>query len=415
MFKSLNIIWQGFAVTLQELKKNRLRTFLSLFGITIGIFCIIGILSIIDSLKTNIEKKLSSFTNRVIWIDRFNYSDGGDDDFSWMKYLKRHPMTYDQMLYVKRNTTTAANVSFFVDMLSNIGYKDFVIENKVFNIVEEEYDKFENFNIIEGRFISNDEFERGVACCVLGYNIAETFFGDVQKAVGKTVDMKGKKMIVAGVIEKQGSSGRGLDDDVIIPYRFFISYFNPEAYNFRIMVKAKQNVPFNSFLDELKGNMRKIRKLSPKMNDDFSLNNIDELVGKEISEGVNQLKIAAWAIAGLSLIVGAFGIANIMFVTVKERTSIIGLKKAIGAKQKYILTEFLIESSFLSIFGGLMGLLFVWLLFQILNLSFSFPLFISLPIILLAFGICIVIGILAGIIPAMQAAKMDPVVAIRTK
>lgn len=201
---------------------------------------------------------------------------------------------------------------------------------------------------------------------------------------------------------------------MIVPYKYFASIFNPDNSNPYIMVKGKENVASTALADELNGVMRQLRKLSPTQEDNFSCNDVAQF-GEQISGFFGQVSAGGWAIAGLSLIVGAFGVANIMFVTVRERTSQIGLKKAIGAKRSTILTEFLLESAFLCIIGGLIGLGLVWLLSLALSSVLPFPIYIAPNIIGLALSICIILGILAGIIPASIAAKMDPVVAIRTK
>ena len=180
------------------------------------------------------------------------------------------------------------------------------------------------------------------------------------------------------------------------------------------MVKGRANVPSGALVDELEGVMRQIRRLSPKQEDNFALNDINFMT-EAVSGFFGTVNIGGWAIAGLSLIVGAFGVANIMFVTVRERTSQIGLKKAIGAKSRTILLEFLLESAFLCIIGGFIGLLMVWGLAAILSTFLPFAIVISGKIILLAFSICVILGILSGIIPASIAARMNPVVAIRSK
>ena len=182
-----------------------------------------------------------------------------------------------------------------------------------------------------------------------------------------------------------------------------------------IIAQAKPGVSIEAVIDELRGEMRQLRKISPREDDNFTVNDVSKFFGTIIDGFLEKLNLGGWAIAGLSLIVGAFGVANIMFVTVRERTSQIGLKKAIGAKSVTILTEFLLESAFLCIIGGIVGLFLVWLLTLILSASMPFPIFISSSIIGLALSICIVLGVLSGIIPAAIAAKMDPVVAIRTK
>jgi putative ABC transport system permease protein len=181
-----------------------------------------------------------------------------------------------------------------------------------------------------------------------------------------------------------------------------------------ILVQGLDNVNSKVLQDDLRGVMRSIHKLSPMQDDDFSLNDINDF-SDMMSQAFVSVNIGGWAIAALSLIVGMFGVANIMFVTVKERTPQIGLKKAIGAKSSIILTEFLLESAFLCIIGGIIGILLVFGLTQFVTAYFDFPIFISTSLLFMGIGICIFVGLLAGIIPAYRAANLDPVVAIRSK
>jgi putative ABC transport system permease protein len=253
---------------------------------------------------------------------------------------------------------------------------------------------------------------------VLGYRIAERLFIKPYRAIGQVVKLRGgKTAFVIGVIEKQGQSllgGWDYDNSILLTYSFMKQLVREENANPKILVQAGPNISVQALKDELRGAMRSIRKLSPTMEDNFSLNDIDSL-SKFFDPIFRILNIGGWAIAALSLIVGMFGVANIMFVTVRERTSQIGLKKAIGAKRSTILTEFLLESAFLCIIGGIIGLLLVFLLTLIIGTALHFQVFIPLNIIVLAVCICLFTGVLAGIIPAFMAARMDPVVAIRSK
>ena len=203
------------------------------------------------------------------------------------------------------------------------------------------------------------------------------------------------------------------DESIVVPYNYFASIYNAEKLSPQIFVKGKDGVPNSALIDELRGLMRQVRRLSPKEDDNFALNDIN-LFREQIDTVFASLNLGGWAIAGLSLLVGGFGIANIMFVTVRERRSQIGLKKAIGAKSRTILTEFLIESAFLCIIGGLIGLFLVWVLTLVLGPILPFPIGIAGSIIVLAFSICIGLGVLSGIIPATIAARLNPVVAIRS-
>ena len=417
MFKLLSILWNSFRMALQELRVNKLRTFLSLFGITIGIFCIIGVLATVDSLKDNIQSQIRALGTNTIWIDKFDYKDGGGNDFPWWKYYKRPNNKFRDVVFLKANLTQAKNVSLFLANSVNIDHGSTAIQNASLYSVTEGFDKIQDLKIEAGRYISESEFEHGSPVCVLGHTQAEDLFGIADSCIGKLINVNGKKVIVIGFLEKRGAEGIGFqfDGSTLVSYRFFTSMFNEEKVGRNlIIVEGKDNVSKLSLIDEMRGYMRQLRKLSPGQEDNFALNDI-QLFSQFIDNIAGSINIAGVFIAGLSLLVGLFGVANIMFVTVRERTSQIGLKKAIGAKRSTILTEFLLESAFLCVIGGLLGLFFVWLLTLILGSILPFPIFIAVRIIVMAMSICIALGILAGIIPAFIAAKMDPVVAIRSK
>jgi putative ABC transport system permease protein len=197
-------------------------------------------------------------------------------------------------------------------------------------------------------------------------------------------------------------------------YGFMKQIINYENANGMIIVNGKPNVGLPELKDELTGAMRSIRKLSPTQEDNYALNDIASF-SNNVHEIFSNISLGGWAISVLSLIVGMFGVANIMFVTVRERTGQIGLKKAIGAKRGTIMMEFLLESAFLCVIGGLIGLIAVLILAQIFSAMFSFKVFVSSGNIAFAVGICLFVGLLAGLIPAFIAARMDPVVAIRSK
>jgi len=415
MLKLLSILWNSFRMALQELRVNKLRTFLSLFGITIGIFCIIGVLATVDSLERKVQNDIKSFGNNTIYVDKWNY--GGGNDYPWWKYMKRPPMRIDEMKFIKTKSQLAANAAMFVSSNVNLNYKDNVLSNVNMYGVSEEFNTIQTIEIDNGRYLNESEFLRGTTTGIIGNKVAEELFDDPEKAVGKEVTYNGRRVIVVGVIKKQGQSfvgGFDYDQALIVPYRYFASIYNPDNSNPFIMVQGKAAIPSAALQDELVGIMRQSRRLSPTDEDNFSCNDV-AMFSEQVKGFFGQVSAGGWAIAGLSLIVGAFGVANIMFVTVRERTSQIGLKKAMGAKKRTILTEFLIESAFLCIIGGLVGLGLVWIMSVVLTAVLPFPIFIAPNIIFLALSICIILGIISGIIPASIAAKMDPVVAIRTK
>jgi putative ABC transport system permease protein len=217
-------------------------------------------------------------------------------------------------------------------------------------------------------------------------------------------------------MKKQGQSmvgGWDFDNIIIVPFNFCRQVVDQRSAERFLLVGGKPGEPLEAFKDELRGIMRSVRKLKPTEDDNFALNDVTSST-KSLEGFFANVNIGGFVIGGFSLIVGLFGIANIMFVTVKERTSQIGLKKAIGAKKSTILTEFLMESSFLCIIGGLIGLLLVFLITLGLSAALPFKVGLSPGIIALGLGISISVGLLAGIIPAWTAAKLDPVVAIRS-
>jgi len=420
MIKLISILWNSFRMALDELRVNKMRTFLSLFGVTIGIFCIIGVLSMVDSLKNYTAMRVKSIGSKVVWIDKWNYSDGADGpNFPWWKYYKRPSNKFADLSFLKNNTHEIEHLAMFLQSnRSSVDYGSSSLDNIGFYAVTNEFDKIQDLKVAAGRYMNEAEFAGGTPVCVIGYKNAETLFGNPFLSVGKEIAVNGKKMVIIGLIESQGGGGFGFDFDhsVMVSYHFFATMYRAEnASRNLIIAQAKPGVSIEAMIDELRGEMRQLRKISPREDDNFTVNDVSKFFGTIIDGFLEKLNLGGWAIAGLSLIVGAFGVANIMFVTVRERTSQIGLKKAIGAKSVTILTEFLLESAFLCIIGGIVGLFLVWLLTLILSASMPFPIFISSSIIGLALSICIVLGVLSGIIPAAIAAKMDPVVAIRTK
>ena len=416
MYRYLEIVWTSFKMALQEFRSNKLRTFLSLLGITFGIFCIISVLSTISSMQMAVNNDLKSFGTKTIYIDKWQYS--GGPDFPWWKYIKRPvpKMTEARMLQAK--VPDAKYVDFEIDNNGNVDYGDNSLSGVQYYGNTEDFDKIEQVTIGAGRYFQQADFDRGTPYIVLGYRIAERLFVQANKAVGQTVKLKdGKIAIVIGVMTKQGQSlinAWDFDNSILLTYNFMRQFFREEYSNPKILAQGDSLITSTALGEELRGAMRSIRKISPTQEDNFAINNIDNL-SKFLDPIFSGMNIGGWAIAALSLVVGMFGVANIMFVTVRERTSQIGLKKAIGAKRGVILIEFLLESAFLCVIGGLIGMFAVFILTLIFSAILDFHVFIPLNIIALAVCICLFTGISAGIIPAFIAARMDPVVAIRSK
>jgi putative ABC transport system permease protein len=416
MFRYLEIIWTSFKMALQEFRSNKLRTFLSLLGITFGIFCIISVLSTISSMQLAVNNDLKSFGTKTIYIDKWQYS--GGPDFPWWKYIKRPVPKMEEARLLHAKVPDARYVDFEIDNNGNVDYGDNSLSGVQYYGNTEDFDKIEQVTIGAGRYFQQADFDRGTPFIVLGYRIAERLFVQANKALGQTVKLKdGKIAIVIGVMTKQGQSlinAWDFDNSILLTYNFMRQFFREEYSNPKILAQGDSLITSTALGEELRGAMRSVRKLSPTQEDNFAINNIDNL-SKFLDPIFSGMNIGGWAIAALSLIVGMFGVANIMFVTVRERTSQIGLKKAIGAKRGVILIEFLLESAFLCIIGGLIGMFAVFVLTLIFSTILDFHVFIPLNIIALAVCICLFTGVSAGIIPAFIAARMDPVVAIRSK
>ncbi len=392
---------------------NKLRTALSLTGVAFGIFCIIGVLTTVGSLEKNIQNEVKSLGTNTIYIDKWDYS-GGPNQPIW-KFRARPTMKIEEPELIRQRSVLTDKITYLMQAVANISYKDVVVENARVYAINEAQISIQPIQFAYGRYFSSAEFNSGSNGCIIGYVNAEDLFGSAERALGQYVELKGKKIRVIGVIKKEGKSFIGWDYDksIMITNKFAKQLFQPNASNPIIIAKGKAETTTEAYMQELKGIMRQIRRLSPTQEDNFSLNSV-EAFSKAISASFVTINIVGSIIGGISLIVGMFGIANIMFVTVKERTPVIGLKKAIGAKKTTILFEFLLEAAILCILGGLIGLIFVYLLTLVLSGPLEFPVYLSLPMIITTMILCIIVGILAGIIPASRAAKMDPVKAIRS-
>lgn len=415
MRKTLKIIGNSFRLAMRELGSNKLRTFLSLLGVTFGIFCIIGVLSTVRSLETNVQNDINALGSNTIYLDKWDYS--GGPDYPWWKYVKRPEPKYEEMRLIMEKSSAVDRICFNVNNNYRVEHENDVIENVNYYGVSEDFNVIQPFEIAYGRYLNQVDFNSGSPNIVMGYENADVLFGGAEKAVGKHVRLRNKNAVVVGVIKKQGKSmigGWEFDRCIIMPYRFFTQMYEEKWSNPTIMIQGKPGVTVEALRDELKGVVRGLRKLGPMEDDNFTLNAVSDF-SKAVSGFFSSVNLGGWFIGLLSLIVGTFSIANIMFVTVRERTPVIGLKKAIGANKGTILTEFLLESAFICILGGLIGILMVFGLTKILTSALDFPVFISMGLLGMAVFLCILIGVMAGIIPASIAARMDAVVAIRSK
>jgi putative ABC transport system permease protein len=418
----LKISIESILLSIKELLSNKFRAFLSLLGISIAILCLISVFSAVDSLEKNLRQSVNSLGNNIVYINKWPWL--MVEDYPWWKFVQRPEVSREDYFALNGKVKTAEAIALWRWVQSGtIQYENESLENiSIFGITQD-YDKVRDMDFASGRYFSEMEFNSLQNGTLIGYDLAEYFFGDVQKAVGQTIKFAGLPLKVIGVMQKEGqdvlgiNANFGLDNTLYVSDKFAAGNMNPPFESGpSILVKAKSGIELDELEAELIGRMRIARKLTPKQDDTFSLNKISLITGV-FDKVFNFIYVAGFVIGIFSLIVGAFGVANIMFVSVRERTNIIGIKKALGAKKFYILLEFIIEAIILCVIGGLFGLFLVFSLFSLINyfmqdsdLSFQISAF-NLG---LGLFISIAVGLLAGIIPAVMAANMKPVDAIRS-
>ncbi len=408
------MVFESFRFAWQALRANVFRTILSLLGVTIGIFSIIGVFTMVDSLEANIKTSLSSIGEKTIYVDKWPWM-FQSGDYPWWRYFMRPKPKFSEFNYLKENAKYASAITMIDWSVANARFKNSSYD-ALCQGVTYEFNLISDVPIVEGRYFTQQEIDAGRNVAILGAEVAETLFDDGQ-AVGKVFKIKGQNFTVIGTQEKKGKQlvdvGGNPDTKIYLPFVKHKRMFSSGNLYGTIQVQAydddKDMVNLES---ELTGLMRTVRGLRPMEEDNFALNRPDA-AASAISGIFTTLRAGGFVIGLFALLIGGFGIANIMFVSVKERTNIIGIQKSLGAKNYFILFQFLFESVFLCLLGGLIGLLLVYAA-SFINLG-SLDLILSSGNIIFGIGVASIIGVLSGIIPASQAARMDPVIAIRAK
>ena len=411
----LRVLKESLAFAINALRNNKLRTFLSLLGVTIGIFSIIGVLAAVDSLKQEIKGSLSSLDNSTVFVMRFSF--GPSDIPQW----KREPfpdVTYEEYQYIKNNVPNVDAISYNLNVgAETIKYKDKLVTDVNIAPVTDGYYNVEALQIQEGRFFNESESNSGSPVIVLGDEIANALF-DASDPIGKELRLYGQRFTVIGVLEKEGSSmfGPSKDEMVMVPVNIVRRIYgsnNKGAFP-GIVIKPKEGIDLAEFNAVLGQRLRQIRGLKPNDIDNFFINKLQGFA--DMIDNITGTMSTIGGFIGLfSLLVGGFGIANIMFVSVKERTNLIGIQKALGAKNRFILLQFLFEAVILATFGGLIGLFLVWIITLIASqFTGDFQFILSAANVFWGMFSSVAIGMIAGIVPAFMASRLDPVEAIRT-
>ena len=397
----------------QSLIANKLRSFLSLLGITIGIFAIILVFTIVDSLESNVRGSIQTLGNNVVYIQKWPWTFG--PDYPWWKYINRPTPQYYELDELQKRCKSTEALAYRMGARKVVKYKSSSIQNAVVSGISHDFYRIKNFDLASGRYFTQNETDAGYHVALIGAKIAEGLFTN-EDPIGKEIKISGQKAIVVGVIKKEGESllGISFDYQTVIPFNFarYIMDARSENADPIIYAKANPNVSNAEMMDELTGLLRGIRKLKPLSEPNFALNETS-LISKSFDSLFDVIGMAGWIIGGFSILVGGFGIANIMFVSVRERTNLIGIQKSLGAKNIFILVQFLGESVLLSTVGGFFGLLLTYLV-TLLGKDIAEIGELSGTNITLGLTISVLIGIISGFIPAYSASQLDPVEAIRS-
>lgn len=414
MLVYLRLLKESLGFAMNALRNNKLRTLLSLLGVTIGIFSIIAVLAAVDSLDRKITKDLSSLDKNTIYLMKFSF---GPSEIPQWKREQFPNVKYDEYTYMKGAMTNTDQMAYQIfTRRESIKYDSKTVSDINIVPVSHEFIDIQGLEFERGRFYNESEANSGVTVIVLGSEIAKSLFENAEP-IGKNVRLYGKRFTVIGVLKKEGSGlfGDSNDTSAYIPVNFVRQLYgdNNTSLTNVIIFKPEKGADMDAYKGEISQKLRSFRGLKAGEIDNFFINVFSGFT--DLIDGIlGQMNVVGWIISGFSLLVGGFGIANIMFVSVKERTNLIGIQKSLGAKNRFILFQFLFEAIILSVIGGMIGLFLVWIISVILTKALDFEFVLSAGNIILGTGLAAVIGLISGILPAISASKLDPVEAIRT-
>ncbi|HEX2968135.1 MAG TPA: ABC transporter permease [Bacteroidales bacterium] len=408
----LRLLKESFLFAVKSVLVNRLRTFLSLFGISIGIFSIISVFTVLDWMEKSIRDSISTLGDNVIYVQKMPWS--FDPNLAWWDIIRWPPPDKDDYEAILRKSEKSEAACLLVYQRTPMKYKN-NSTNITTLIVTENFEKVRSFEVEKGRYYSPFEISTGKNVIILGAEVAKRLFED-RNPIGQNITVSGFRTTVIGVLKREGTGGisdSGLDETALIPYNFGKTFINVRNryMESQLMIKGKDDVKIQELSDEAVSILRASRRLKPGEENNFSVNQAS-LLSQGFDAVFAGINLGGWVIGGFAILVGGFGIANIMFVSVRERTNIIGIQKALGAKRSFILQQFLIESMLLSIAGGLIGLLLIYIGTLGINYFYELNMYLTVGNFILAIFISGAIGIVAGYAPAYSAAKMDPVEAI---
>jgi putative ABC transport system permease protein len=408
--KSLTAHVEAFRIAFAALMANKARGILTTLGIIIGIVAVGTTMTAANGLANNFRESISAIGSDVFYVTKMPWIISGD----FFEYRNRPNLTFKHGQSLERHLATAVAVNPNTATDRDIKYRSTVL-NSVHTIgTSEKYVEITGDGPEYGRFLTAFDIRFKKKNCVIGSEIKDRLFKDIDP-INKQIKIGWYNFRVVGVMEKRGSAGffggPNFDNQIFVPITTFIKFFGGAERNFTISVKAPSQESMDNFEYEIIGEMRKIRKLKPVEKDNFSINTMDTLIDA-YNNVMGVVVLIGLTITGISLFVGGIGVMNIMFVSVTERTREIGIRKAIGAKKRSILTQFLFESSTICMVGGIIGVILSFFVAELID-KLLLPAKISFPIVLVALIVSILTGVVAGFIPAYRASRMNPIDALR--
>ena len=406
-----NILKESFWMAIDAIRQNKLRSILTLLGISIGVFSVIGVMTAIRTLESSVQSGLNVFAANTFVIQKYPSIQIGRRD---KKIRNRKNIDYDQYKKLKERAKLPVLVSVHEDgSVRNVKYKDKTVKNYValFGGDEGSLRMFKTF-VSDGRNLAPDDIRYARNVCVLGMDVVDRLF-PFEDPLSKKIQIEGLNYHVIGIAERQGEAfGQSQDNYIAIPITNYLQKFSSKWTTLNINVEAASESDYDKTREEVIGLMRTIRKVKVGEDNDFEIETNDEMI-ETFSGFTGGIKLFALSVSIIALVVAGIGIMNIMLVSVTERIKEIGIRKAIGATKKDILTQFLMEAVFLSEFGGVVGIIMGIGAGNLVSFIFNIPAVIPIDWAIIGLVVCSIIGIGFGIYPAWKAAQLDPIESLR--
>ena len=402
--RALRELWESVKIAAGALRANKLRALLTLLGIIVGVTTVIGIVSLTEGLDEAFGEQISSLGSDVLYVQKFAWFNQDD----WDKYRNRKDLTMREVNALKEYGTLLEAVSPSVSTRRTVKYGNRSLERVEIEGTNEEmtsgaYPEF-------GRDLTALDVANRRQVCVIGWDVADNLF-EGEDPIGERIKIGGRQFRIIGVLEKQGSVfGHSLDQTIRIPIGVFFKMFGRHRW-VTISVKVSDPALIEEAKDEIRGILRRVRRVPPDEEDDFSINQMDMIMDM-YNNLTSALYAAAIGVGAISLLVGGIGIMNIMLVSVTERTREIGIRKAIGAKKRNVLWQFLIESVVISAFGGIIGIILGFGLGKLVATVSPLPSTVNAWSVVLGLGFSSAVGIFFGLYPASKAARLNPIDAL---